>query len=135
MQKVYVLDFDGVLFDQFSTRTMYTEAIAVLHHLRSQMAVCAIATRRSSPHEVAEVMVQLEQLNLIEMFACVIADHQPKPYHMQKIKDIVQEKYPDASLELHLYDDFDVNIRDVINAGYQARLIDNRFGLRFSDFQ
>lgn len=130
-KNVYVIDFDGVLYDQYRSKRMYVEAIEVIKNLKIRGEVLAIATRRSGSE--TEEMIQLLRLaSIYECFDVVIANSCKKPWHLQQITDTLRIKYPGIDLIPTLYDDFDVNIKDVIEAGYKGVLVDNTYGLRYS---
>lgn len=120
---MYVLDFDGVIYDQFKTKLVYPSAIQVINHLKSEGKKMAIATRRSGPEEVGEMKRILEDAGIAGCFEIIVADSRPKPWHLSQIQEFTKEK------ELTLYDDFDVNIKDVIAAGYKGVLVNNAHGL------
>lgn len=131
-QTVYVIDFDGVLYDQHRTEKLYPEAINVVKHLKSRDKVLAIATRRNGV-EAQEMTEILKSANIHDHFEAIIFNPCPKPWHIQKILNYLKIKYPNTIFHATLYDDFDVNINDITLVGHKGVLINNRYGLRFSD--
>lgn len=131
-QPLYVIDFDGVLYDQHDTRKVYPEAIEVIKYLRHQGKILTIATRRNEM-EASEMIEILKSVHIYDMFEAIIYNSCPKPWHINQILNKFKVKYPDIIFHPTLYDDFDVNIQDIRKVGYKGVLIDNKYGLRFMD--
>lgn len=133
--RVHVLDFDGVLNIQ-SVNKLFTEAVNIVKEMHQQGEILCIATRRSGA-ETTEMENLLKDAGIYDHFKVIIADSRPKPFHMSKIQDHFGHSTHSThqNHELVLFDDFDVNINDVRNAGFKAILVDNTFGLQRTHLQ
>lgn len=132
--ELHVIDFDGVLFDQHRTHNVYPEAIDLIKSLKFKGKYLCIATRRSE-EEAREMIDILKSAGVHDVFEIIIDNPCSKVWHIRQILKHLKDKYPETIFHPTLYDDFDVNIQDIIKAGYKGVLINNRYGLRFQDIQ
>lgn len=125
--KIYVLDFDGVINNQWQNNTLYPTAIELIKKMYSENKILCIATRRNQ-EQLPEITNLLITAGIRHCFRMIEADSRPKTHHLRKIHNELQKEI-NTPLDLILFDDFDVNINDVSRANYKAILVNNNHGL------
>ena len=132
-KQIIVLDFDGVINNQWNDNTLYPQIIEIINYLIKNEFIVCIATRRND--EQANQMYKiLKENNIYDMFECIEIGAMSKIHHLNAIKDKLINDNIEFT-ELILFDDYDINIIDVQSAGFTGVLVDNKSGLQYHHIQ